>query len=540
MDENLHSIDDIFRKAINEYDDTPSAKVTENIEKHLQKKRVVSITKKYKKWKWVAAALLIFSVGMAMYTIHLRIRYKEVTSSSKAKAPSAKNHVITPAKPADNDNSTQVSNNNISGNDMSASSSSMNKAAQATSNKAAQDEYAGKLRKALPGDKAATSNHNKSSDDKKAYTQLDNAGVKTTNTKVDAGKVVESSKNNLLTNKTDKGKTITKSTAERQNTKTAIINNNDRLHNNAKREDEQAINLSLMPRITLNDYLANKTGSLLNMPPASQLQMAQTTGLSPTAIMPALVGANNSIIKAGVTKKFAANMFVSFDNVATHLTSDHPNFREDDKNKIKHDEDKSSAYTFGMLGQLSLTKKIGIEAGFSLSTITTNINAKTIYARPDNRGNVNYRISCSSGYAYVSTKYGSRPNQGDSITALSSKNIVQYFSVPAGLQYIMRFGKFELRPAFTLFTNFRTKSKVETVLSTAGNNESTATNTIEGLRPVYFDAGPRLDAIYNISRVIGIGITPSARFALSSTTKDGPVKTYLNSFGLAAAIKVNL
>ena len=58
MNKDLHNIDDLFRKALEENQELPSASVWENIDKTLDKKKVVSISKKYNKLKWVAAVLL--------------------------------------------------------------------------------------------------------------------------------------------------------------------------------------------------------------------------------------------------------------------------------------------------------------------------------------------------------------------------------------------------------------------------------------------------------------------------------------------------
>ncbi|MEJ7680760.1 MAG: hypothetical protein WKG06_23495 [Segetibacter sp.] len=78
MDEDLHSIDDLFKKAINGHEELPSGGVWEKIDKNLDKKKVVFISKKYNKLKWIAAALLMFSAGMAMYTLHTKMKNQEL------------------------------------------------------------------------------------------------------------------------------------------------------------------------------------------------------------------------------------------------------------------------------------------------------------------------------------------------------------------------------------------------------------------------------------------------------------------------------
>ena len=82
MSENLPDIDDLFRKAADAHDEMPSANVWANIDKQLDKKKVVWISKKYNKLKWAVAALLIFSVGMAMYTWNTRIKSRPLPGYS--------------------------------------------------------------------------------------------------------------------------------------------------------------------------------------------------------------------------------------------------------------------------------------------------------------------------------------------------------------------------------------------------------------------------------------------------------------------------
>ncbi len=83
MNKDLHNIDDLFRKALEENQELPSASVWENIDKTLDKKKVVSISKKYNKLKWVAAVLLLFSLGMAMYTLHIRKQNRELVKQNR-------------------------------------------------------------------------------------------------------------------------------------------------------------------------------------------------------------------------------------------------------------------------------------------------------------------------------------------------------------------------------------------------------------------------------------------------------------------------
>ncbi|MGH2648390.1 MAG: hypothetical protein ACRDE8_12510, partial [Ginsengibacter sp.] len=78
MSKNIHKIDKLFKHAIEKHEEEPSSKVWEAIDKDLDKKKVVSISKKYNKLKWVAAILLLFSAGMAMYILQIEKRNKDL------------------------------------------------------------------------------------------------------------------------------------------------------------------------------------------------------------------------------------------------------------------------------------------------------------------------------------------------------------------------------------------------------------------------------------------------------------------------------
>jgi len=76
MNKNLHNIDKLFKTALEGAEDEPSSNVWESIDKDLDKKKVVSISRKYYKLKFAASFLLIFSIGMAMYILQVNRKNK--------------------------------------------------------------------------------------------------------------------------------------------------------------------------------------------------------------------------------------------------------------------------------------------------------------------------------------------------------------------------------------------------------------------------------------------------------------------------------
>src|SRR5450432_1434464 len=95
MSDDLHNIDDLFKRALEEHTELPSSAVWDNIDKSLDKKKVVSISKKYNKLKWAAAVLLLFSFGMAMYVLHIRMKDKELVKQNNAERNLKKQHTQT-------------------------------------------------------------------------------------------------------------------------------------------------------------------------------------------------------------------------------------------------------------------------------------------------------------------------------------------------------------------------------------------------------------------------------------------------------------
>ena len=84
MDEDLHHIDDLFRKGIGQYDDTPSGDVWEKLDKQLDKRKVISISRKYNKLKWVAAVLFLCTSAIGMYTWNMRSRMSRGEAGNRA------------------------------------------------------------------------------------------------------------------------------------------------------------------------------------------------------------------------------------------------------------------------------------------------------------------------------------------------------------------------------------------------------------------------------------------------------------------------
>src|SRR3989337_3208528 len=67
MSSDLHHIDDLFRSALEENEEIPSAAVKESLLAHLDKKDAESYKKKFIGWKKAALLLLLVLAGFILY-----------------------------------------------------------------------------------------------------------------------------------------------------------------------------------------------------------------------------------------------------------------------------------------------------------------------------------------------------------------------------------------------------------------------------------------------------------------------------------------
>jgi hypothetical protein len=301
--------------------------------------------------------------------------------------------------------------------------------------------------------------------------------------------------------------------------------------------------------LTPQKYIVDATIIFKQQPNMNGLQAIQSSNpfsYQPiTATEKALAVQNNKRTSSKKTgsrssnvSRLSATLFFSTEFVSSNVEDDHPRFREDDRNEIKNHENIRSSTSFGVLLDYKVGSNWKLQSGASVSTRVTDINTKTIFARPDNYGNVNYRLSCSAGSVYVPLKSGAVPAQGDSTKILSAKNTLQYVSVPLVVKYTIDKGKFSLVSGVGISANFLSKGKIETVIATNTGNESSSISNIDGLKSNYFSGQLSLGGEYLIGKKIALNFTPTVRLALSSINKDAAVKTKFNSLGLSAGITI--
>lgn len=247
-----------------------------------------------------------------------------------------------------------------------------------------------------------------------------------------------------------------------------------------------------------------------------------------------------SKMKPAMANRFSLAAFIAPNHSFTRLENDNRFARPgQDKNEALKGEQQGNSYSAGILVNYSLNKKWIIQSGIVFSSAKTNIAAKTIYARPDNNGHLQYEFNCSSGYSFITPRNGNPPASGDSIRIMPSSSTISYIAVPFSLNYVFQKGKFLLKPGIGISLNFLTSGNSATNFGAiAGNQKEKA--RISGLKSAYPDGELGFGAEYMLSRRISIGIRPSMRLALSSINKDTPVRTYQNYTSFETGLKINL
>jgi len=512
MSENLPDIDDLFRKALNDHEDSPSREVWANIDKHLDKKKVVSISQKYKKLKWVAAALLIFSAGMAMYSVGVRMKNKELVRQNEI----ARKRVLKQETGQENKNQ---SNHSGSATVPLTAHDTLDQASRSAPPAVVEDLAAerpapGSEVKTIPGDEA---NERRVVVKKSSEERLEK------NTSASNKKPVKASKEPKAPYKENE-------TAEID--KPLVLNADEEVAGDDVLTFEKL--KKAVDATTATDKEVREQPAMPVLPETNSIVEANNANNRETNV----AALSKSVIKPFKGSRFSASIFYSKDFVSPTVDNDRPNFREDDRNEIKNKERISSASSKGVFVNYNFSKNWSVRSGLMFSTITTDIQTKNIFARPDNRGDIHFRINCSAGYSYVTLKTGNTPLAGDSIRALSGKNTLHYFAVPLALSYNIPIGRFSLQPAAGLTANFLTKGDIETVVETPAGAERHPRERIEGLNSSYVNGAVSLATNYYFTKNLALNFTPIARFALSAINKDAPVKTYINSFGLAAGLTI--
>lgn len=527
MSEDLHNIDDLFREGLKNNADQPSESVWENIDKSLDKKKVISISKKYSKLKWAVAVLLLFSIGMAMYSVYVSRQNKDLVRQKNQNSIIEKSETSLGSDKEKTNNTAEKKQGPTPKDSVSNEKQQQDNIAASNSNNDSLSRNKENIKEKIPGENNTPGNL-----------------IVENHTSHVRGNGSELHKQNQLTVKNNNHLTTRQNYQEndgsdKENLSNATLNvqkNTSSGNDEVEKQIEKNIHEkeTYVSGIEINNDFEKYFKNLV-IEPQPSLQIFDIDN--------AELQKNNTVLKtkthnekSRLTFPLSATLFFSPDFVTTNLKDDHPRFREDNRHEIKENERTQLSSTVGALVSFNATKNWILESGVTFSKNIIDMDPKTIYARPDDDGNINYRINCSAGYSFLSDNLNNSPRSGDSIKTLSSANTLQYIGIPFLVKYKLTRRKLSLGPAIGVSANFLTKGKIETTLPVSNGTKSTSSGKIEGLKSSYFQGLMSFGIEYSLSKTFAITFTPSARFGLTSINNNTPVKTKLNTYGLAAGL----
>ncbi len=527
MNEDLHDIDDLFKKELGSYTEAPPASVWDAVSHDLDKKQASLYKNKYKRLKRLSLLLLLlcFLGGAYIVIDNLNSRkgsevtkasksFLPVTHSNELAKPSASQHESaehsnTPTNPLNNNNSDSIRQHNAqSETDARNASSGISnnkhiETANAQQQAVAQIKGARKVATDALGNSIALSKSNTAiaTNKRNSIKAIKESGDPTTET------------NKKLNQSTNQNVQSAYATLHPLPQPVSSLSNNEQ----TKTFTTPSINTQLL----LNK---RKTTLLLSI----EQQKNKTPNKS-------VAKSKSNTFHALSLSAFAAPNF-TFDK----FKDDHEHGRRGiDRHEARQNEHEALSLSAGLLMNYELSKKFSIQSGVSFTYSSTEVGAKKVYAKDAGNGHVSYELNYSQGYTYISPKTGAQIVTGDSAQTSGTNSKLMYISIPAAISYHIGFGKFSLLPTIGTGFNILLSGKAQTNLTHTAGTESTTSST-NGLKPAYVDGHIGIGIEYGLNRRLSIGLRPNARIALTAINKETPVKAYQNFLSLEAGIRLKL
>ncbi len=514
MDENLHDIEDLFHSALNENEESPSPKAWDEIDKRLDKESVVSIKKKYTNLKRITI-LLLFLLGISVYEMNRINNRNSLTENNKDASESQKKS----AQPIEK--ISRESQRVIQG--KSGDLESLNNRNNVVrENSLPANSFNNSNQKKVQ--KGRTPDYNKSGNQTKYTVQKSQS--KNTNQKNQT--VFNSSKKVKLTSETFL---------------TSKIKNNDPAedissfteHKNKREYQQIAYYKSQQNTRVENMILESK--ELVDLKNSPKPLLATATKVTDTGTRYVVQNKTNNKQRLS---PFSITPFFSPDVAWYHLQDENTNNQSVNAADIEREETHEFSSTSGVLAEYKINKHWGLQSGITLSNINIVTEPETIYAQPDNSGNVKYRINTSSGYGYILPSYSANPAIGDSLYAFTSTHSLRYIGIPVSVSWSFVKNKFTIGAQAGVSANFLTNARLETTVEKGFDNSVETVNNIQGLKKVYLSGLAGLGVDFQLNKKLSLAFAPTMRFALNSINKNATVKSFPMSFGSSVGLKIEL
>ena len=554
MDENLRNIEDLFRDGLEDNVEMPPVRTWKDIDNALNKDNIVSIKKKYSNLKRIALLLLALLLGLSIYELSLKHNDKGIANGNSSGSNStalSKSNNNEPVSKLANKSQNSVDSNSLNKENKENAPIDNLVADKATSNNNLQTRPENDN---STGNKTTSNTISSSSKKKGNYhqnTTIDNSQVGT-------NMPDNKSKLNQKINPENKSKGTFTNNSLADNI--SVSNNKQRISDKPSTKVKvNSPNLAQddLQTITNNDtktthLQSNSLGSLIpvvidkinrEMQDSVDSKIHLQSLIANKTVSP--IHSKNTWIsntkkKEGKSSHFSITPFFSPDIAWYHLQQDKPDNQSDNATKIEKGEHHEFSSTTGLFFDYRLNKHFALHSGLSFSNINITINPKTIYAQLDNNGNIKYRLNISSGYGYLLPSFQNAPAVGDSLYVSATTHKLRYIGIPLAVKYRFVKDKFSIETLAGIGFNFLVKGKLETEIKQGTNIEVDVLNKIEGLKSVYLNGLAGIGATYKLSNKFSLTLMPTARIALTSINKNGVVKTYPNSVGLAVGLKIKL
>lgn len=524
MDKNLHDIEDLFRKALEDNEENPSQKAWDGVEKKLDKDNVVSIKKKYDSLKKVALLLIFLLVGLSIYVWKSQDKNSVKTNKdipeinketeSKNNTLTEESDIITLQKPFDSFNINQSNNPERNTNVHKI----IDKTILNDENVNPKKSLNSLTVKNLPNTSIPKNKINFKKRNKARFPNV---------SKSDASKFSILQKDKLIKGKSNEI-LETKIPIQIEVQQPMVENPAGTLFGKNLFEVE-TLNPKNIADIESNtvDIFATKelvkNTALAEINPIVQIEKTifQKPSIKPTKQS-----------RFAITGLYSPDItFYHFENNDRGI-SNNANFG--------NTEAESYSFSIGALVDYNFSENWGLQSGITLATSNFILESETLYAQPDNSGGIKYKLNTPSGDAYVLPSFSSNPNIGDSIFSKSTTHTLQYLGIPLALKYNFGKGKFTLNAVGGIAANFLTRGSITTELESGNNNETESTDKIHGLKQFYFSglAGMGLD--YKIYKNFSLSFSPTFRFAFNDINSNVQEKSFPKSIGLVLGVKMKL
>ncbi len=492
MNEDVHDIDNLFKKNLREYSEEAPPSAWEAVNNALDKQQATLYKSKYYRLKRAALFLSLLCILGGMYfAFHV---WQDKQSSSLHKQQSATSltnktdeTIINKKKDNTNDIETTEENNNQ------------------------QKKNEQKQKPATNEDSASINNNVFVLKQKAEWTRIGKNNV----LKIDSSVLFANTDNNKTFAYTNKN--LAKQKAE-QLEESNHSSSHEPLQDSflqplPLQKEAEEISLS-----SLQKTLENRKPSLLSTGKASTVK-----------------------IKGRTAHTFSLSLFAAPNFSFEKIEDDHDRDRAGGMRPDGHrGEQNNFSVSGGALATYQFNKNISLQSGVSVTAFSTFIAPKTVYAKPDNSGHVRYELNCSLGSAYLSPKNNAPLVAGDSSQTFAGTSRLVYINVPLIASYQINKGRFSLQPAVGTGLNVLVDGKIKTGLNDAVGGNAKTTTSITGLKRTYLNGSVGFGVEYKVSPKISLGLRPNAKFSLTPINKEMPVKSYQNYLSIEAGVRIKM